>query len=216
MKRQIILGFLCLIIFLSCSFLYRGILNNLPFVPGFVINRVRQTQVIIGQGEYSGQGVIYKQNEDGIYIITAKHIIPKLDAYYTVRFYNNSIRTAKVIRHFKYNDLGILYIKGEHFSNPPKIKPVKLGMNIFVFKNISSFVFNDNTSSGKIHNLYFQFVGKPAYLSTTAFGFFGSSGGGAYTYRGDLVGIISLIIPTSRRAEIVNLYDAFQLENGDF
>jgi len=152
-----------------------------------------------------GSGVVIKEDENNVYILTNKHVISTVASMYEeyyenieVRFKNNTIVDATIVGSFAGIDVGVISVNKEDVTGSYTVATIENNVNVsddvLVYGNPMEmpFVLSNGIVSALYSEVDFssQGLGKYYAIQTDASINPGNSGGGLFNYDGELVGIV--------------------------
>ncbi len=156
-----------------------------------------QFKFIESLGEGAGSGIIIKEDDDRVYILTNNHVIENATSASISLDDENFVKTKLLGRDAK-NDIAILYIEKSNSNinaiNGYKVATIKddvnveLGMEVLAIGNAAGE--GKSVTNGMVSALNKTLVkGGIQYIQTNAAINPGNSGGGLFDYEGNLIGI---------------------------
>jgi S1-C subfamily serine protease len=152
----------------------------------------------------AGSGVVFKEDENSVYVITNKHVVGVLTSYYEdvyenieVKFYDGTIVDAEYVGSLNELDVAVIKMNKEDCGNydvATVSTDYKLGDTVIAYGNPLQipFVISSGIVSNKDSVVDFTANGLGLYygIQTDASVNAGNSGGGLFDMDGNLIGIV--------------------------
>ena len=152
----------------------------------------------------AGSGVVFKEDENFVYVLTNKHVVGVLTSYYEdvyenieVKFFDGTIANAEYVGSLNELDVAVIKINKEDCGNYDVVSvstDYKLGDTVVAYGNPLQipFVITSGIVSNKDSVVDFTANGLGLYygIQTDASVNGGNSGGGLFDIDGNLIGIV--------------------------
>jgi S1-C subfamily serine protease len=151
----------------------------------------------------AGSGVVFKESEDFLYILTNKHVVGVMTSFYEeyyenfeVKFFDGTVASAQIVGSLNELDVAVLKIAKEdcgHYVVATQTTEYSVGETVVAYGNPLQipFVMTSGIVSNKDSAIDFSANGLGLYygIQTDASINPGSSGGGLFNADGELIGI---------------------------
>lgn len=179
-----------------------------------LLSIIQQNRTVItcydnNDGIWGGQGTITQVDQTGVWVTTAGHVAHD-STYCDVMFRDGSVHTAHLSKQFDKSDVAVLFVPKAYWPTHASIEPLRMGEKIYAFGAIIQafqhgdfgeiigfmFVFNDTLYDGlslsRMPASMIRYpVAKGNLVLTNLYSHPGSSGGGVFDDKGNLVGLVS-------------------------
>ena len=178
---------------------------TMPICDGLEIDSLydeaAKSVVRIEMGQYAGSGLIWRMEEEGMVIVSNKHLLCEA-SYGTITFMNGDVLTAEIMGYSQTQDLGFLFIAREKLTSQilRDIYEVRIleRAGEWIEKqgedntNIVQIAFaKQNRYEGTVGGIEFVPAFQSEMLKTVCYSKAGMSGGGVFNEEGYLIGMIT-------------------------